>query len=777
MVPSLLASKNLEGSLNVRASPAAFADGLAISGGQLSDALQHTSRTLTAADEMLRRAKDARQQEVEARWVNDQLFASVNKLSEWQADPENNSKEEFADEFSAVAGKIIGDSSTGAPSPTAASELKSKLQARIIPLYQGALHTGERTRLDNNRSSIVSQTSFALDTYRSGLGSGTDPIGGVVSSREDLHGGVDRLFGGKAPELADKLHAYIDVELALGTAREHPGYAKSLIEVSTSIPEESKATLYNKIESLSRAQDAIRVNDFNHARADYLVGVSQGKVSGTIPLSKYAEVFPKDRAVIEKREDDEKIDIATTTKSEFDKVAPMSPALIDRYLNNAAKNVKDVRTAKIYRDLNAKLRDVRELQDKDRVSWLVSFNPEVKATEDDVARAYDLESQTSALNRRNQAIKKYQGFPSDTDSNHEMFMRLSSNDKSLIPVSMAKQYAARINTGTPSEVMQRIDDVMRQFPDIEDKAIAFSDLTSLPNKEGIRQEYQVAYQNQGQWWIPTYLSALSSTEAVKKLDDVRERDIETSITRNPTWMKFQAAMIGPDLSRANEIEGFKTGIQTMARSMHLQGRQVEGAVNTSVDLLLNSTMGFTTIHGRPLMISRENPSTNTTRSDDDIRDIGRRLEVSLRDLDPRMVNQDKFSVLDQVHPDKNHINRLQAFRDIITSSGFFVTDPNGQSMTLFVPGEKGIPVQITDNKNQAFRIYLNDLPDYQKSEKRIYSTGEQTFAEFEGKFPIEPEKTYPLQGIPPGVNILDRILGSYKKRTYWPTNTFKLEKK
>lgn len=777
-IPSILATSELRGDLNVHASPASVSSGFAIAGEELGRSVgQAVTATAVVADS-IDRSRALRQQEVDARWVGDGLFGAVNELNEWQARPENNSREDYADQFSAQAGAVLERSSDGAPSASAARELRARLQARIAPMYQNALQIGERTRLDNNRESVVSQTADVLSSYRTALGhSPSDPVLEVVAAREDLRGVIDRMFGAQAPELAGRMRAYVDQEIALGVAREHPGYARSLVEASDSIPEDSKATLYNKIEALGKSQDMIRIDDFNRARADFVVASGQGKVSGTIPLSKYEEVFSHERAVVEKREDDEKISIANDVRGWFDNLAPTAPQAMERELAKMAGEVHDTRSAKVYRELSTRLREVRELQDKDRVSWLLSFNPEVMSAQDDVARATDAGTRNAALSRRNQAVKKYQGFPAAGDPNRDMYLGLSSNDRTLMTLGAATQYAAAINSGSPSEVMRRIDDVMIQFPDTEDRFIAFSDMVSLPGKTGIRQEYQVAYQNRDQWWVPSYLSALSSTEAVKQLDTTRESELDSEISRDPTWLKFQAAMIGPDMSRAAEIEGFRAGVQTMARSMHLQGRKISDAVKSSVKLLLDSTMGFATVHGRPIMISRENPVTGTSRNDEEVRDIGRRLEVSLRDLDPREVDQSRLPVLAQVHPEQMHINRLQALRDIITSTGFFVTDPDGQSMTLFVPGDQGFPVQVTDRERNVFRIYLSDLSPYTADERRTYTLGEQMYSTLEGKFPIQPEQTYPLQVRPPGISVVDRILGTYQKRTYWPTNAFRMEKR
>ena len=153
------------------------------------------------------------------------------------------------------------------------------------------------------------------------------------------------------------------------------------------------------------------------------------------------------------------------------------------------------------------------------------------------------------------------------------------------------------------------------------------------------------------------------------------------------------------------------------------------------------------------------------RPDGEIEDIGRRLSVALKDLDPRQVDQSRFVGLTTIHPDESNINRLQALRDLITQRGFFVNDQSGQSVSLFITGDSGIPFQLRNKKGQPFEIQLDDLPQFTS----VDLVGTNEGGEIATQRKEQPRNTYPLQKIPEGVGFLDRILGTYQKQTNWPS--------
>lgn len=780
-VPTLLAGEQLSApTFSSQTDPESFGanpglDNFAHGLSQLSGGAERLSHGVNSLQRQ-------RNDEVDERWVGDASYAERNHLNEWQANPENNSSEDFANNFKTYAESRMKEYEGKAPSKRAEQMFRQHMQSFVEQRYHGALLTSERTRVENTKDSIISQTSLALGTYRgSGEVPNVEATQEVMWAHQDLRDRVERIYEKVDPTIRRKLGAYLDSEFALGVGPNDPDTAKSIIKGSKDLTEEAKMTLINRVESMERDAKVAGRDNFNRFRGDYEILLREGKRKDPIPLSEYLNYYDKDSASKLKAEDDFKARVYGRVNEDFAKLAGTTTDNQNRALNSRKEGMvsrEDDATLKI---LSEKLHDVQELQKKDPVSWLSQYNSEVTESVKRVAAAPD-GSKDAPLHEKNLALLKFQGPPPNGDPNPERYLNIPLLDRRVMSLGEAQKNQEHINSGTPPEVIKRIDDVLASYPGFED--MAFNNMSD--GSHGVRQDYRLVWQNKNQWWVQSFIGALGETKGMAALTDERKGALDKEVDNNPTWKKFRMSQVGPDPTLAGELAGFKQGIMTYANYFaSSQNLKMSSAVDKAVDQLLNSTMGPTTVNGRTVFVMKERPGKQSPRSNEEVSDIGRRLSVALKDIDPREIDQHKFTALNGLGKEGG-MDRLQALRDHITRNGYFVPDHDGQSMILYTTGDAGIPFPVTDKNNRPFLLKLDDLPKFIRFQgldgKPVYdldmspeSLKKDPGLRYRQIGPENPKKTYDLQGFPDSAGVLDKTLwhwgGVYYKSTYWPTNS------
>lgn len=776
-IPTLLSNDSLQApSFTARPDDSSFNSTLGL--GQVAGGLERLSDGVTDLANTAALIKRQRANEVDQRWIGDSIYSERNHLNAWQADPKNNGSEDFATEFKKYAESRFKEYEGAAPSKQAAAQYKEHIQSFVEQRYASALLTSERTRVENTKDSIINQTSLTLSTFRGAGGTpNVDSRVELQESHQDIHARIEQIYGETDPALRRKLGAYVDAEIALGLGSVDPDSAKQMIKNSGDLEESAKVTLINKIESMESDLMSAGRDDFNKFRGDYQILVREGKRKDSIPLSEYQQYYDKNTAAKLKAADDERIQVYTEVNEEFGKLSGTS---VDHQNTELAKKKSGLTTTKddaVLQLLAHKLSETQELQKKDPVSWLAKYNQEVTGKIKEVVAA----TTTATLQAKNAAILKYQGAPPDGAKDPERYLNLPILDRKVMSLDEVTKSQAFINQGTPPEVIKRIEQVLASYVGFED--VAFDNMVDGP--DGIKQEYRLVWQNKDQWWVQSFIGALGESKGLSVLTDERKGELSTEVDQNTSWKIFEQAMIGPDPGKAGEIAGFKRAIMTYANYFAAsQGLKINEAVKHSVDHLINSTTGSTKVNGRPIIVMKDNPG-RPPRTDEEIIDIGRRLTVSLKDLDPREINQEKFG-LHEFGTDEKNIDRLQALRNFVTRNGHFVPSQDGQSMLLYVAGDAGIQFPVTDKNNRQFAIQLNDLPMFEAFRTGSFVPGASSVAydldiskdpslRYRSLGLEAPKDTYQLQDFPPTAGFLDKTLwhwgGNYSKSTYWPTNS------
>lgn len=771
-VPTILANQELQAPMfSSQADESSFGSlpgvgnlgrGLAAAGGGLQD----LSAVVADLDKR-------RKGEDEDRWAGDALHQEQNHLSEWQTKEENNSGEDYAKNFLAYSESRIAEYEGKAPSKRAALTFRQGMQSFIRSRYTGALQTSEETRVGNNRDSIISQTSLALGTYRgSGAVPNVDAASELMWSHQDIRSRIERTFAN--PVIRRKLGAYVDSEIALGVAQQDPSTARSIITNSGDLEESAKVVLLNKIDAIEESARQVGRDDFNRFRADHLTLSREGRTRGMISLGDYKQHFDDGTAKRLKADDDQAQRIYGRANKGFDEFAGTNAQHQLRSLQKMRESIAGVEDDKVLVELARRLREVQELQEKDPVSWLSLHNPEVM----EMTKRASAAATSESLMARHSSLLKYQGVPPPDEKNPERYLGLPILDRRLMTVGEVKRGQDYINQGTPPEAMKRIEEVLATYPGPDAQDVAFNDLSRDP--DGIKQEYRLAWQNKNEWWVQSYVAAVNDAKGFSALSEERKGALSKEVDDNPDWKSFERYFTGADPTRADEVAGFKHGVMAYANFFSVtQGKNMRESVKESIGHLLNSTMGRTSVSGRTLWVMRERPG-KPKRVDDEVADIGRRLIVSLKDLDPREIDQGKFPGLSAINPKEDNIDRLQALRDQVTRNGYFVPTADGQSMILYLAGDSGIPFEVRDKQGRAFMIELDDLPLFQtRLQQELDPTRTKLVATLSENDPrgskISPDKTYPLRGFNSDASVLDKTLwywgGAYNKRTYWPTNS------
>ena len=714
-IPTLLSSENVRtGSTGPEASPLAFDSAGSAGMEKFGQGALHLAQGVELMSKDLEHVEKTKEHEDNLRWVGRSLEQEKNNLSEWLANPENSSKETYAQDFLDYANARRTEYEDVAPNKKALDLFNYHYGEYLNRRFELALHTAEQTRMTNSIQDIDEQISNALGSFRNAQGiPNTIPSDELFVSHQEISQRIDEQFA-RQPNTRAKLQEHLDQQVILGSMAGDTQFAQNMLNASTNISEEHRRALQLHIDQLGKADDAVRRDEFNRLRADHLTAVEHGKQQDKMDIKLYEQFYPADKAIIEKRQDDAAIDIYNRSNDFTTKISATNGDAQLSELNKLKDGIKTFEDEKVYNIVAQNVRHNVELQEKNRVAWLRQNNPEVKAA---ISLLDGIQGPASAqaVTRKNEILLKYQGYPPPGTDPEEAnkYLNLPTNDRELLSVEEAERAANDINKSPPKEVINKINTFLGSFPDEHHQMIAFNNLVTMPPKnKGIMQEYQLAWQNKDAWWVDTYLGAVKSPEALSKLTDEKKGEIHKYIESDATWKKFQLSMIGDNMERANEIEGFKSGITAYSHALMTQGKTPKQASTEAINLLIGSTLGFTSVNGRPLAILRTKADPSLPpRTDDEVSDIGRRLSLSLQYIDPRAINQDNFSVLKPLG-DEWRIERLQALRDIVTSKGFFQTGNDGKSVSLYVLDDNGFPFQLRDHNNKAFQIMLDELPAF-----------------------------------------------------------------
>lgn len=664
----------------------------------LSEGLQYASRVMSQIKERETRIDEAR--EVTTRFSDFQV-----ELDKWQA--ENHRSESYAEDFEQLARTKISEYGGQFESSRAAETFNELALGYFNRNLRSALHTSAQTKLSNAVTEVDTWIGSIMEAYRNARSVPNNQAEEtLLEGMAVVEASIDTMFKDIAPETARKLRESASVQAVMAVLETNPQFARKLLARTSDIDEERRYTLMNRIEAQENTLSLVERDAFDRERKDHITGVMHGRVRDTIPLGVYELHYPKERAIIEKRQDDHYIDVYNRGNAFISSIseysAPHQLAALGELQQRRGASLAD---DQVYQFVDDQVVKNLQLQDKAPVAWLEQNNSEVKSAVSLIADSRDEATTQQALRAKHWLVVQYQGNPPVGASPEESkkYLRRSMHEISVMSPTEAKRLGSYINEAAPQQAIQKIREVLAKYPE-EFSKIAFRDLV----KNGdVKQEFQLAFQNADAWWVGTYLGAVENSELLNKLTDVRRTDLDKRVENEPSWRKFARSMIGDSSQRTQDVAGYKDGIMAYAVRLEMDGKSLKEAVNTSITRLIDETMGFVDIHGHTLAIPRDGH-----RTDEEIEDIGRRLQYALSTVDPRKVDISQLTAFSRLAGGMDRIENAQKVRDYITRNGIFQLTNDGKGVTLYARDDDGQVFQLRDRDGDPFQVSFDRLPQF-----------------------------------------------------------------
>lgn len=706
-IPQIIAGGLGSADMGVRAPAGAFGAGKAQGTQNLGQGIANVGVGLYNVG-MQRQSQRNRAAELEhARWAGDTETQFQKELAEYMADPERANSPTFAADFLEFANNRLSELEEEAPSREAAIRYRQRAQNTLVRRYEQALDRQAATQLNNQKLSIEDRTSTAIHIFR------TEQNKAMAVQEIDAQYGniiedINTMLGDIAPGTARALRAGVTAEIVRATASDNPEYARKILDANKDIDENSRQSLIKVIERGEKSINLIELDAFTRERERRLIAAQDGQDIEPLPIEAYTPYFDDpQKALVAKKNDDLRLAAVKRAHEVVEELRGKNPAAIFDDVEAMKSQMTEPEQRAAYEQIIVPtVNSWARLIDQDPVAWLASTNPEIEKLTKDAEAAGENES-LAVRQARYEAILKYQGrAPEGEDP--DMFLNKPQNLRHIMSRAEANQHAATINNGAPGEVLERIQQVLDHYTGFEH--YAFNDLVSLPDGGGIRQEYQLAFQNKDAWWVDSYLGALRGSKEIAQLSEEKSRELQARITGTPEWMAFQNAIIGDNMQRAKDLVGYRSGIEAMTRALMTNGMEMKDAVERATAMLISESMGFTDVNGEPLVILRERSDpTQPPRTDEEIQDIGRRLGVALSHIDPRLIDTRPFADALAGMGDEA---KLRTIEDTITQRAFWQTDPDGQSVSLYLHDDNGFVFQLTETDGSPITVDLDDLPNF-----------------------------------------------------------------
>jgi len=225
-------------------------------GGAVERVGQIAGQTVGVAAQIVAQKRD-----LEAdKWTNDAMTQLRDYYSPWMADPENNTKESFADDFKKQADKSLSDWEAKAPNKQAKEQFRAQFQHFTSSRYEAAANTAARTKLDNMLLSHDDlngsvERNYLSDRNVPGLDANQEAIGNVENRFQSIDTGLGKL----APEKAKQLKGKLVEDMAYATMNYSPSTARKILAMGSGILDGRRV---HAIESqIKTAEEATKLAD------------------------------------------------------------------------------------------------------------------------------------------------------------------------------------------------------------------------------------------------------------------------------------------------------------------------------------------------------------------------------------------------------------------------------------------------------------------------------------------------------------------------------------
>jgi len=683
----------------------------------LGDSIQRTSKVIASVGIDKQQQADRLKALDDVRWAGEaydaEKLALANYLSEDKVKHAENVStlvKEFAEQ------RLAQYTIDSAPSPRAYTLFKKNYSNWATDKTIQTIELGANNKIAGAANSVKKSTSAAVTSFRlmednfPGKGAGAESL---IDSIASIKSTIDASFAEYDPKLAKALHEDLITQSVLAASTVDISLAKSILDSSKEIDEQTRATLMSHLSTASKAHVAQNRVTFETNVADHITQVKAGTAQGKVPLDSYLQHFPEDQAITRKAKDDHEIAVYQRGNMFLKQILPQS-ADNQRQILTKLGNKEHFKTKEdedTYLFVKEAVNAAIALQERNAVAFLNEYNPVVKQANAAIPNVSDA-AFPAKIDAYQNTVLKYQGAaPEGVDTKEaSLYLNKAQNDWHLLDANEAKTKGSKMNIAKPKEFMKETAELMALYPDENKQSIVFNDLVTLG---GLNQQYQLAWLNKDEWWIDTYLGAIAGGKDVQ-VDNETKVSLQTRLESLETWNKFRQSMIGDNKQRANEIAGFKSGILQFAGSRVLDGKSESDAIEEATNRLLKSQLGFTLNNEHPLMVTKSRGAGKTPRTDEDVEEVGRKLTFVPQYLPAGEIDLTPFTGLFALNasPDKQQ----EAIVNHLSARGFWQTLPNGQGASLYAIDENGLQqFQVKDKQGNPFIVYFDDMPAFAKT--------------------------------------------------------------
>ncbi len=651
---------------------------------------------------------EQRNREKELRWAGDKSDELSRTLIEWQR--ENQGREDIGDAYRKFADEQVAEHEAQAPTSRAAGVFRRSVLPAINREWEQNLKLGEATRFDNFEVAERKSSITANDNYRERFSQ--NQVTAQLLRHLDLQSQIARIdgaYGKVAPKVAAALKETAVVDAVTGTMERDPALAAEILEQYPHVDAETRRMLIGSLESTRTALDGARQVEFADQMEKSLNAATALGIPAAMPReAEFVAVYGKDaapRQMAVAKETYRATNLAITSwDSVKDLAGQYQMAKVEELANAGEKFAAQKLSERVSDSLKAQ--NGGNVMDHLRQNYA------------DVEQSYNMAGDDPVrLKAAHELALKYQGPvpPGTPEKEARKYLGHSTGRLHLLTERQADEMGAQWNGMGAEDLMKAMEGLAVQYPDDKQRAIAYRDLVTLP-KEGNRLKPGIQFAQM----IPSmelrrsYLNVVQNSKAVAELTTEKQAAFDAALIDQKGWVNFRASFGAQD----EQMAKFRQAVLHYAYHLSQDGRlglDAEAATEKAVNDLIEGSFGFTKESGVVIGVQklRDDFGLKPIRTEQEITHFGRILTQAkatfpLQDLN--LVNPAGQQAFPQADLILDPAKKLEYVQKTILANGFFVTEDDGQGVTLYVRNDKsGLPFQLLDKKGKPFLILFDNV--------------------------------------------------------------------
>ena len=692
-------------------------------GGQIANAGQTVGAIL-----------EKRQQEKDNRWVGDNESEFNRELIQFQLD--NSHHEDFGERYRQFADERRAEYEKNAPSGKAAQLFRGTMQRTINRDYEQSLVRGENNRLVNfdlgeSQNDTARAQNYQLQSKYDPDGSNQDLVQNTAKAIARHHS----TFGESMPKAAAAMSSRTEFSAVQAATEVDPKFAREILNSARFINPQQYDALDGQIDRAEKSILAKGAWQDEMARKSAMdVAEAQGKNAPPVTSLERLQALhgPEQGAYIHAKQQVE-ADEQNATVEFTKKYRGMSANFADYKLRQEVSALKPEEGAKARAAVRAQtwINQQRVIQTKNPTAWLSANQEDVTRAKGNAERAFALAASTPdgpqktmdmhfAMQEQGYFIdllKHRQGPAPAGVPIDEAAKYLDLEETHIISKDHATRLALQMRDAGPEERLKIAQSLRQQYGrHAED---LFSDVAKMPDEaDRLPASVVQGLAISNPRWAAAYMQAQVKFKSLGSLDPEQVDKYDKLVRADPEFTLMKKGWLGEYSQRSPMMDSSKEGIVRYAVMLASEGGKdgtplnPADAVKMALHHVVTSEMAFVSVNGRVVPMARK--IGDKTLTEDDAKDMGRGMEILLRQLPPQEIartygENKRFPIAPIGQDEQEFVMRK------LWTNGFFVTDKDGTTATLYFNGDDGA-FQLRDLSNRPFKIAYDrlkeELPKY-----------------------------------------------------------------